>query len=68
MNHDLLYNDLTEIVFDFNETDIDIAIISYNSILHFYSINMPLRNVNHLLFVKRENGWRTVHTVKRQKN
>ena len=30
-----MYNDLTDIVFDFNETDIDIAVISYNYILHF---------------------------------
>ena len=34
INHDLLYNDLTEIDFHFNETDIDNAVISYNTILH----------------------------------
>ena len=33
INHQSLYNDLTEIDFDFNETDIDIAVISYNAIL-----------------------------------
>ena len=32
MNHDSVYNDLTEIAVDFNETDIDIAVISYTTI------------------------------------
>ena len=35
-NHESLYNDLTEIDFDFNETDIDNAVTSYNTILHFF--------------------------------
>ena len=35
INHDSLYNELTEIDIDFNETDIDNVVISYNAILHF---------------------------------
>ena len=38
INHNSLYNDLTEIDLDFNETDMDIAVISYNIILHFYQL------------------------------
>ena len=68
INHDLLYNDLTEIVFDFNETDIDTAVISYNSILHFL-LDKHAPEKCKSFAIREEREWMTdeVQTVKRQK-
>ena len=70
INHDSLYNDLTEIYFDFNETDIDNAVISYTTILHFLLYkNAPEKCEAFAICEERQREWMTddVQTVKRQK-
>ena len=59
---------MTEIVFDFNETDIDTAVISYNSILHFF-LDKHAPEKCKSFAIREEREWMTdeVQTVKRQK-
>ena len=63
-----MYNDFTEIDFDFNGIDIDIAVISYNSIIHFLLDKHATEKCKSFA-IREEREWMTdeVQTVKRQK-
>ena len=69
-NHDSLYNDLTAIDFDFNETNIDNAVISYNTILLLLLLDKHAHEKCKSFAIPEEREWMTdeVHTVKRKKS
>ena len=63
-----MYNDLTEVDFDFNETDIYNAVISYNTILHFLlDKHAPEKCKSFAIREERELMTDELQTVKRQK-